>query len=251
MSARIREAAGLILGAFTAPFFAVVSFLRHARTFHPDGVVYVADGHRHVDVADENAAIADRLIGSAMVRFSGALWRRGFEHFDVLGIALRFRRTDDPTVRPADSDQDLLFATIRSPFTMPISPLTTRPGDYLGNTYYAVSPFVDESGRKVKFRIVPECAESDASASRNDRLKQAFDRAPVRLRLDVRKTFARAWKPLAVIALKTEIAVDQQALRFSPFQTGRGLRPRGLVHALRRAAYPASQWGRQKAKLST
>ena len=70
-----------------------------------------------------------------------ALWRGNFEHWDVLGVALRLRENDSISPQCAPSDQDLLFATIVSPFTMPFAPFTTNAHDYLDNHYWAVSPF--------------------------------------------------------------------------------------------------------------
>jgi len=40
------------------------------------------------------------------------------------------------------------------------------------------------------------------------------------------------------------VNIDQAALRFSPFRTGRGIVPRGLIHASRIVPYPASQLAR-------
>ncbi len=41
-----------------------------------------------------------------------------------------------------------------------------------------------------------------------------------------------------------EAKVDQAALHFSAFNDGKGIVPRGFVHAIRLAVYPASQEGR-------
>ncbi len=46
------------------------------------------------------------------------------------------------------------------------------------------------------------------------------------------------------ITLAHRARVDDEALRFRPFRTGRGLKPRGFVHALRRGVYKVSQWSR-------
>src|SRR5205807_1930400 len=113
-------------------------------------------------------------------------WRRGFEHLDVLGLSLRFRRNTTETAEPDGDDQDLLFATIRSPFTMALSPLTTRAGDYLANLYYAVSPFSIGGGRNVKLRLVPEHGPSHAGRARNERLRLAIEANTASFRLDVR-----------------------------------------------------------------
>jgi hypothetical protein len=46
---------------------------------------------------------------------------------------------------------------------------------------------------------------------------------------------------VARIHLLEAVDVDQDLLRFSPFRAGRGIVPRGFVHALRRGAYTASR----------
>ena len=130
---RLAELAGTALGWVAAPAFAAVSAIRRARTFHPRGVVYAAT----VDALD--GALGEALRGAALVRFSSAWWKGPAELPDALGCALRFRYADAPSSEAAGDDQDLLFATIRRPFTTPLSPLTTDAHDFLGNDYYAVS----------------------------------------------------------------------------------------------------------------
>jgi hypothetical protein len=50
-----------------------------------------------------------------------------------------------------------------------------------------------------------------------------------------------AWLELGRLVLTEPLAIDQAALRFWPFRVGRGLEPRGAIHAMRRAAYASSQ----------
>jgi hypothetical protein len=54
-------------------------------------------------------------------------------------------------------------------------------------------------------------------------------------------TWHRGYAAVARLALLSVEDVEQDHLRFSPFRTGRGVVPRGFVHALRRGAYAASQ----------
>jgi hypothetical protein len=49
------------------------------------------------------------------------------------------------------------------------------------------------------------------------------------------------FKRVARLKLTGWLELDQEALRFDPFRNGRGLRPVGFVHAMRRATYAASQ----------
>ncbi len=93
----------------------------------------------------------------------------------------------------------------------------------------------------------PPIASSKARLSRVHRdaaLRDAVSRDSVSLRLEARHTFELEWRALATVRLTAAVDLDQEALRFSPFQTGRGIVPSGFVHALRRATYPASQAAR-------
>jgi hypothetical protein len=59
-----------------------------------------------------------------------------------------------------------------------------------------------------------------------------------------RQKLGSTWQPVASIRLLEGAAIDPAALRFWPFQTDRGVTPRGFVHALRRGVYWASQRAR-------
>jgi len=102
--------------------------------FHPDGQTFFAEVNS-LHTPGAVGALGDRLPGFALARFSGALWRGGFEHVEVLGIALNFRAIKLDTAERMAEDQDLLFATIIGPFTMPFPPFTTDGHDYLNNRY--------------------------------------------------------------------------------------------------------------------
>ena len=208
--------------------------------FHPDGQAFVA----RVDAIEADGVFANlgrRLAGGALARFSGALWRHGYEHLDVLGVALRFRDDDPEIARTLRGDQDLLFATIRSPFTMPFAPLTTNAHDYLDNRYWAVSPFDVQGVGRAKFRLSLVTPAVPSSLPREERLESTVASDLAVWRIEARRTFSFPWLPVATLTLKRVAKIDQEALRFSPFHSGRGIVPRGLVHAIRKAAYDASQ----------
>jgi hypothetical protein len=187
------------------------------------------------------------------VRWSSAWWKRG-ELPDVLGCALRFSRL--PLGEAArEGDQDLLLATIQRPWTMPLAPLATSQRDFLSNVYYAVSPF-ELSGMpalgRIDLRLVPEHA-AGVAGDRKHRLEGAVANGTARLRLEVasyngplRRPDARAFQCVALLTLQSWLDLDQEALRFDPFRTGRGLVPVGFVHALRGATYASSQALRPK-----
>jgi hypothetical protein len=240
---RLSESVGMKLGGVLSPVTAMISRLRHARIFHPDGIVLRAQ----VDALGQGGPLgrlAERLAGPALVRLSSAWWKGDKEWPDDLGCAVRFRGATDISPEPAPGDQDLLFATIRTPFTTLPAVLTTNPHDFLANDYYAVSPFnVPELG-SVKWRLVSSGASPEAG-SRRERLRRAVEEGRARLRLELRGPGAfKAWTPVAELHLIEFVELDQAALRFSPFRVGRGIEPRGLVHAMRAWTYARSQAAR-------
>lgn len=239
----VTEPAGRLLGALLAPLAAAVSALRRARTFHPEGTVLHAEVSP-LAAAGRERLVAERLAGPALVRLSTAWWRGGKEWRDVLGCAIRFHEQLAPSAVPAPGDQDLLFATIRSPWTTLLASLTTQLHDYLANDFYAVSPFETEGLGKVKWRLVSSRPVTEGG-SREQRLRFALHHGAATFQLECRSLgLRRAWRPIARVRLVEELELDQAALRFSPFRSGRGIRPIGLVHALRRATYPSSQRAR-------
>lgn len=241
MQPGVRERVGETLGAVWAPALAAIARAREARVFHAEGLVFSGsvDVHR-----GPYAAVAERLGAHVLARLSPALWRGGAEHLDVLGIALRFHAAAAPTELPVAGDQDLLFATIRSPLTMPFSPLATNAHDFLANRYWAVAPFaLDGIDHRVELRLVPQ-DPPDGHGSRAERLLSAVRSGNAVFTLEARRTLRWKQHAIATITLDEPLAIDQAALRFDPFATGAGIRPVGLVHAIRRAAYAASRRGR-------
>jgi hypothetical protein len=241
----LREKVGEVIGRAWAPAIASISRARRARMFHPVGHTF--EGYAADVAVGPFEELGRRLEGRVLARCSGALWKYPIERFDVLGIALRFRRSDRPfEVFSEAGDQDLLLATIVSPLTMPWSPLTTNAHDYLANIYYGVAPFSLPNHLRVKLRLRPLHRPEASSRDnvRDDRLRNDVLHGRAAFALEARKTLTLEWHPIARIVLEREIALDQEALRFSPFRVGAGLAPVGLVHAIRRAVYPASQWAR-------
>jgi hypothetical protein len=241
-----RELAGLTAGLLLAPLAALLSHLRRGRVFHPVGRTFRAQIEAVPGLSEPWAELAARVSGPALARFSGALWRGKFEGCDVLGIALRLREDENTSTELRGSDQDLLFATIISPLTMPLAPFTTNAHDYLANKYWAVCPFQIGQRRHVKFRLSPAYrGESPASGvARDQALTSAVEHARLSLQLEARHTFELTWQPLATLWIVEKLEIDQEALRFLPFQNGRAIVPCGFVHALRRATYAASQRAR-------
>jgi hypothetical protein len=202
------------------------------------------------------AAAAARLDGDAIVRFSSALWRGRKELPDVLGLAIRIQGPRPLRAEPQPGDQDILFATIRRPYTTLLAPLTTDPHSFLRNDYYGVSPFEIEGLGRVSLRVVsPRAAADDKRRAagahklgRDEELRRAVERGTATFSLEARRRkLGSTWQPVASIHLVARASIDQAALRFWPFQADRGVVPRGFVHALRRGVYWASQRARPPA----
>ena len=242
----IREQLGEAIGRWLSPVVATLSRLRRARMFHPEGQLYEA----HLeDIATSGpyADLAQRLGRTVLARVSPALWRNGRERFEVLGIALRFHRGAKLSTRVAPTDQDLLFATIASPFTMALSPFTTNARDFLGNRYYAVSPFEFGGDHRIEIRMTP-IAHAVGDGTRAERFAAAVAAGEAAFRIEVRRTLALRWQPIGTLRFARALDLDQAALRFDPFQAGEGLAPVGTIHAIRRAVYAASQRARALAE---
>lgn len=209
------EQLGRTAGWLTAPFFAGAAALRRSRPLHPTGVLF--DGTCEPAAPPEDLLpLAEAVRGPVLVRLSHALFKRPRPHVpDVLGCALRI-----------DGEQDLLFATIKRPWTTPFAPLTTDVDHYFANLYYGVSPFV-LAGVKRRFylRLRPfgEGAHGAFAFEASYRPRVGY-REVARVTLD---------------RLATDVDDDQ--IRFDPFRNGRGIEPRGSIHAMRRGAYAASQ----------
>jgi hypothetical protein len=242
----LSEILGRISGWVVAPLFAVVSFARRARTFHPSGSTLHAAVVRHPNAPAELHALADRLAGHALVRFSGALWKHAGRLPDVLGCAIRFRRDPRDDAAAAADDQDLLFATIRRPWTMTFAPVTTHIDDYLRNDYFGVSPFDIGAERPVYFRLHPQRCAAPREGTRTVKLERDVERHAT-LELQCSPNPYGSWQPIAEVLLERPATLDDEQLHFSPFRTGRSVRPHGFIQAMRRSVYQASQGARDAA----
>jgi len=231
----VREAIGDAIGRWLAPAVATITRLRESRMFHPVG--YTFAGRIEPVIGGHFDLLGPRLDGRVLVRVSGALWKDEREWLDVLGAAIRIRRGPGAplTERPEDGDQDLLFATIRSPATMLLAPLATDGTTFL-QEYWAVAPFDAPPVGRIELRLAP-IGTAAIGGTRIARFREAVRRGQAGWWLEARKTLALGWHPVAQIWLEREHSVDQAALAFDPFRTGADLMPAGLVHAIRRAVY--------------
>jgi hypothetical protein len=211
LSEQLGRAAGWVIGA---PFFGTMAALRRSRPLHPTGELYEATCTSS-EPSDDLRPLADALHGTALVRLSHALWKRPRPHVpDVLGCALRF-----------GADQDILFATVKRPWTTPFAPLTTDVDAYLGNIYYGVSPFT-MPGMSGRFYL---------------RLRPFVDDKLGGFVVEASPHPRRGYREVARVTLDRLEEGGGARMHFDPFRTGRGIEPRGFVHALRHGAYSASQ----------
>ena len=115
----IGGAIGRVIGALFAPAAAVGSFVRGARIFHPDGVVYRADVHADV-TQGALGELAGRLAGRALVRLSGATQRAkaGTSPPDILGVTLRFKTPKGAGPAPGVTSTSQSASTVSISATM-------------------------------------------------------------------------------------------------------------------------------------
>lgn len=237
---------GRAASVFLAPITGGIAWVRSARMFHPTGVLVRAEVLREPELDPQLSAVADRLVGPALVRMSNAWWKHR-EWPDALGIAVRFRSSDALTVHPDPGDQDLLFATIRRPYLLPIDPLRTDVHDFFANEFFAVSPFRVLGFGRARLRLRPVRSRDVLEGDRDERLARAIELGDACFALEV-KRFGRPWRRIVRLELREEIDLDQEALRFSPFRDGRGITPVGFVHGLRAATYAASRAASRRAR---
>jgi hypothetical protein len=241
----LSEELGRVVGTLWGPAVRAGAALRHARLLHPDGVTYRAEV-KECSTRESFRPVAARLAGPALVRLSSALWRKQREWPDVLGLAVRLRSEEPLTEEPSPGDQDLLFATVRSPWTLGLAPLTTDTHDWLENDYYAVSPFQVNGLGRAKLRITSSRADAPGN-TRVERLEAALHAGQARFTLEVlprRGEAAGRWHPLVELRLVEQVTLDPATLRFWPYRNGRGIQPVGFVHALRIPTYRQSQEAR-------
>lgn len=216
-------------GVLSAPITGGVAWLRRARTFHPRGLIHRVDVRVDTKVANDLREAATRLAGTGFVRLSSAWWKTG-EKPDLLGVGIRI-----------GGDQDLLFATARSLVTLLPATLTTDVHDFLGNDYFAMAPFELEGVGRVKMMLRSR-GKSPEGRDREQRLRAAIDAGQAGFELMISR--GGAYEPFVHVWLGEPLELDEEKLKLTPENAGRGLRPVGFVNAARRVAYDASRRAR-------
>lgn len=215
----LSEHLGLVGGYAFGAVFGLGSFLRRSRIFHSHGYIFRGECQSEI------------LGGPVVVRFSSALWKHKVWP-DVLGLAFRFG--------DEDNFQDLLFVTTNHVWKLPLNMLTSHHKDFLKNTFYSITPF-EVRGKILKFRAY--CQFRSGAATRSEKLRDVVYRGEGLLIIE--SNDGNGWTPFAKIKMEREINIDQEELKFSPFNQGKAIRPVGLVNYLRLRSYQMSQLGRK------
>ena len=205
--APLEAGAGLLFGALSAA--------RRARIFHPIGTAYTAT----VTIEGGDHPVA-ALVGrhDAVVRLSrGAGLPDRFP--DVLGLAVKVLNAHG-----AGSHQDFLTVTSGEGFPGHHLLLPAQPDD--GRPYSSVLPYRNARGDRFLVGALPDAVDST---------RYVLAIASVR----------GSWQTIGTVELADALDDEQaQRLRFSPWNTGGGIEPTGLLNQLRRGAYAGSQRAR-------
>ena len=234
---------GSLLGVALYPV--TLGFLirnRFARAFHPDGTVVAAT---FVARGAEGAFLA----GPAIARLSATMVRGEAEKPDVLGLVVRFgARAEAPQPRDA---QDVLSASFDSfaPARLKAALKKTNCHDYLDNEYRAVALYDVPGIGLGHMRFVGVRRASNGAQTRGERLDEAMAAREARFELQVSTSGASSdssaeWRTLGLLDLEKRLDLSQKQLAFTPFRSGRGIRPTGFVNGLRRANYLLSRFMR-------
>lgn len=219
------------IGAATT--FGVLSALRGARIFHPDGVAFDAT----VEIEPRGAAYGALLLDSpgtypALVRLSrGAGVPEPAP--DVLGLAVRVL-----DLYGDGAGQDLLFATSGEAPGLRHS-LLPSPG-FADRIYSSVLTYrVGDAhllfGARAAQYVPARTLAAVAEAANRGRLSFDLLVAPV----------VGPWRRFGVLRVGASLGEGVgDELRFNPWNTGGGIVPEGPLQVLRRSAYVASQTGR-------
>ena len=218
----------LIACVFVALPIFIRSLWRGARSFHPRGTVCRAEL-----VALDGGS---RLVGPAMVRFSGATADENSPDPSILGMAIKM-----------GSDQDLPVATFESFVKTAEGRRNTNVADYLANQYASVAPWRVQGLGVIWFRAIPAAQPADKTGTRVERLGAdiAADRA--RFTLEAREAPGADSKVIGTLAelRLVERLPDDDQFKISMFRTGRGLVPTGFRNGVRAIVYPVSQLARR------
>ena len=201
------------LGWASALPFALISFARGGKAFHPKGVAHTATVVLHGSSHAPPSVLAEAGEHEAVVRFSRAL---GLPRPlpDLLGLSLRLRDVHGP-----GRHQDFLLVTS---VDAPVLHRVFVPADDVQQRPYS---------------------SSLAYAAGSQRfLVGALPAGGTLFHLAVCAVNGR-FTPIGEIRVGAQLPPEYDAMRFNPWNTGGGIAPAGFLNRLRAYAYPASQAG--------
>jgi hypothetical protein len=239
------ESLGLWLGYLVGPAFGAGSLLRRARVFHPDGMLFHATVKPTARVKSRFYDLAKDLSGNAIMRFSSSIWKQESLLPDSLGCSLRFRVGKPPDIQPEEGVQDLIMITSPSLTALPLQILKTDQHDFLANPFYGAAAYRVAEQSDCRLRLMPQ-AIAAVGSNRNEKLLDAVVKGNAVLQLEVQEDKAGEWQPVVELRPDMPVLVDQSFLRFSPFRTGLGIQPQGLINYARIGPYAFSQFVRRK-----
>lgn len=276
---RTAERIGGLAGSLVSPLFRAARTWRRKHALPPRGDCAEAQVTVADDVAPNLRALAERLCGDALVRFSDAHITSRARWPDVLGCAIRFGLHSNGGDDVHDGVQDLLLATVKRPWTAPLSSLTTHAHDYLANDYFGVSPYsiasisaASSTRRRQRqlfyFRLRPAAKEPGAlvtiesysvpaspegssgslerATRRRRRLERAIANGSASFTLGIASGPRGPFAPLVRIHLVAIRHTDRLSVHFDPFRCGLGIEPYGFVQSLRRRVYEATRTARER-----
>ncbi len=214
------------VGRLVAPTFRLLTRLRGARVFHPHGRAYATE----VEVAPTAPIAAGRYQG--IVRLSRGVglpepWP------DVMGLAVRVLNADG-----VGGLQDLLLVS-----SLPAvgGRHLILPGRGYGGAFYSSVLPVRTGSRTVIVGARPVWTGHPQPLARLAEIDRAVGGALRGFDLLLARPLG-AWSHLARVHLTRPLpAGDGEALRFDPYHQAAGLAPVGVLNALRRRSYAASQ----------
>lgn len=260
-----------LIAKWSAGFFGFVSgVIRNARTFHPDGRVFLGTA-RSLHPADASlAAAADRLAGSVLMRIGMGVMKKGMPRWladailDAPSIASRFFTVSDPgeirLKRHPGDDLDLLSTAggerlwkLLLNFAVGGRLYGLHQFDYFQNIYSADVPYRIDGGRRdvwVRFFPVRDASfrnPQDAAEREQGLTNACIGHAVIRMEVQLTDSRTEPFVPIAEIRFEREIEIDQEALHFDPVE-GRGFQPHGFLTDLRKIVYPASVQSRARSE---
>ena len=230
------DAAGVAIGAVLAG----VGVVRRAKPVHPHGVTYRA----RLSVPGADAAPAASTLLStpadhaALVRFSRSL---GLPRPlpDLLGMSIR-------VIDAYGRDRHHDFLLVTSGEHPVLHHVFLPSGDVQQRPYSSALPYAAGERRFIVGAVPDAASPRPAGDDEFERLARAAATGRLTFGLAVAALpgpFAR----VATLHVLDPLPDSLEGLRFSPFNSGGGLQPSGLLNRTRRMAYPLSQRARAAA----